>query len=98
MQGESLARARGHRSFADFMRGGNREGVLVFTDSKGPRDAKGRFQWVDLKVVDPSGRERVYRLRGEQASRVNLRRAARQLSAGGAIIAPGPYSIYELVR
>lgn len=98
LSGERLARARGHRSFAAFLRLGGREGALVFTDQKGPRNAKGQYQWVDLKVVDPSGRERVFRLRGPQASRANLKKAVKQLLAGGAVIAAGPYSLYELVR
>lgn len=98
LRGEALGRARGHRSLSDFLRSGSREGVLVFTDNKGPRNAKGQYQWVDLKVVTPEGQERVYRLRGKQASRANLKRAVKELSAAGAVIAAGPYSIYELVR
>lgn len=98
LRGEALARARGHRSFADFLRSGAQEGSLVFTDQKGPRDKRGRFQWVDLKVVDPSGRERVFRLKGKQATRANLKRAVKELETGGAVVAAGPYSIYELVR
>jgi hypothetical protein len=98
LRGEGLARARGHRSLSDFLRAGNREGTLVFTDQKGPRNKKGQYQWVDLKVVDPSGRERVFRLRGEQASRKNLKRAVSELQSSGAVIAAGPYSIYELVH
>lgn len=97
LKGEPLARARGHRSLSDFLRSGSQEGALVFTDQKGPRKANGQYQWVDLKVVDPDGRERVFRLRGEQASRKNLKRAVRDLQASGAVIAAGPYSIYELV-
>lgn len=93
--GEELARRRGHRSLADLVggRGGRgyiREGSLVFVADKGPRDAKGQYKWVDIRVVDEHGGERTFRLRGKEASQSNLARIVSETEARRGVLSPAP--------
>lgn len=89
ISGEQLARARGHRSASDLKRDvGPGDVVSVWT--YGPRDKEGRYQWVDILLLDASGRERIYRLRGSKITARNLDKIAQAVDAAGAVVSPAP--------
>lgn len=87
--GERLARARGHRSRADF----NRElesGDVVSVWGLGPRDQSGQYRWVDLMVQKDNGDERIFRFRANQITAEELEKLVGTVEGAGAILSPGP--------
>lgn len=79
-------RLRGHRSRADLLRQAD-EGALV-TYNGSERNPDGTYRWVELAVIDVDGRERIYRLSGQQLTRDALRALVDQLVDAGAILTP----------
>lgn len=89
VEGEALARARGHRSGADLKRDvGFGDVVSVWT--YGPRDMEGRYKWVDMLLLTADGKERIYRLRGSQITARNLDALSSHIDASGAVVSPAP--------
>jgi hypothetical protein len=80
-------RLRGHRSEADLLRT-IRDGSLVAFNGADRDPATGRFRWVEIAVVSPDGRERVYRLSGKQVSAAKLKALLGSMSSAGAITEP----------
>src|SRR5215831_3084664 len=65
LKGEALARARGHRGQADLLKSLGPTKLVIHRKTQRSKD--GKVQWVELMVVDATGKQpdRVYRLRGD---------------------------------
>lgn len=87
-RGERLAVARGHRSAAD-LRQSIRPGSLVLVDDT-RRNKQGKLVAVDLLVIGPDGRERIFTLRGRQISVAALSALAASVDQADAILSPSP--------
>lgn len=85
-KGSALDRLRGHNSGAAF-KARIREGELVLVDDY-QRGKDGRYKWVDLKVLDVNGDERIYRLKGRQLRVSYLRGLVKRIDDAGAVISP----------
>lgn len=89
-RGEARSRARGHRSGADLVRA-LKPGSLVLVQNYSERDSQGRFRWVELMVIDESGRERSYRLTGKHLERANLEGLITTIHDRAAIVTSAGY-------
>lgn len=86
--GEARQRLRGHRAGKDLQRDLREGDLLVVTDSR--RRGDGTYLWVDVKVIDERGRERVYRLSGAQLRTGRLAALVASVSSAGAVLSPSP--------
>lgn len=90
IKGERLGRLRGHRSAADLERS-VKTGSLVMVVNHSERDpSSGQYTWVEVVTVDPSGRERSFRLRGPQLRRRQLERTVTRVERRGGVLSPSP--------
>lgn len=90
VKGERLGRLRGHRSATDLVRS-VKTGSLVMVVNHSERDAStGQYTWVEVVTVDPSGRERSFRLRGPQLRRRRLERTVTRIERRGGVLSPSP--------
>lgn len=87
--GETLARARGHRSRADFYRT-IESGDVISIWGLGPRNQSGQYKWVDLLVQKDNGEEKLFRLRSNQITADELDKLVSSVESTGAILSPGP--------
>lgn len=88
---EQLSRLRGHRSGADLRRDIKPDSVVTWNGSE--RDPKtGRYRWVELAVIGPDGRERIYRLQGNALKKADLEKTIGSIgAAGGTVFSPYSY-------
>jgi hypothetical protein len=63
---------------------------LVYVTGTGPRDNQGRYKWVEIRVIDKTGAERDFRLRGAQASAKRLEEITGTAKEKGAVLSPAP--------
>lgn len=87
---ERLGRLRGHRSARDLEQS-IREGSIVMVVNHSERDSQtGRYAWVEIVSVDPSGRERSFRLRGKQLAQKELDKTVSRIEKRGGVLSPSP--------
>lgn len=80
-------RLRGHRSAADLERDVKEGSFVTYNGSE--RDPRtGEYKWLEIAVVDAKGKERIYRLRGDQLNKENLQATLAAIGAAGGFLAP----------
>lgn len=87
--GEEKQRLRGHRSRADLVRTlGPGDLISVAGGARDPDT--GRYDWVEILVIDADGREQMYRLRREHLIGEQLESLVTDLEGKGAVFSPSP--------
>jgi hypothetical protein len=66
------------------------EGATVSVWNRGPRDSKGQYSYVDFLVTDSTGKERMFRLRGESISQAKITSMVVIVEGRGAVMNPSP--------